>query len=346
MGWYQRRVLFFFFFFFFYFLQFIYFYTAKTENSIIDDTIEMNFPKSIDVTKASFLFLLLKDVISIQVIASIPKIQISFVTAICLGRIKSERNVEQNSCASAHLIKRSEVFSEQCLLFLFFLLFFFLLFFFFIIILLCWCFLTTILLTLWGLSITSLLAGPLTEPLRKFLSVVISSGVSSSLILGVHADHWWVLSNESLWVKTLLQGLLSELSLLPLLQFLQVKFLGKSSLFIIILVSLKLNNNVEDLSSLSLEFIGVHGINLKGLQSDAKGNLLLFFKLFLGLCHFSAGISTGSTSNRLLLVCSSSSLLGFKHFFPCGFSFFKLLLLFFSFLGLLFVLFLSEFLLL
>merc|ERR1712123_452668 len=155
---------------------------AKTENSIIDDTIEMNFPKSIDVTKASFLFLLLKDVISIQVIASIPKIQISFVTAICLGRIKSERNVEQNSCASAHLIKRSEVFSEQCLLF------FFLFLFFFIIILLCWCFFTTILLTLWGLSITSLLAGPLTEPLRKFLSIVISSGVSSSLILGVHAD--------------------------------------------------------------------------------------------------------------------------------------------------------------
>jgi len=153
-----------------YFLQFIYFYTAKTENSIIDDTIEMNFPKSIDVTKASFLFLLLKDVISIQVIASIPKIQISFVTAICLGRVKSGRNVEQNSCASAHLIKRSEVFSEQYLLFFFLLFFFFLFFFFFfIIILLCWCFLTTILLTLWGLSITSLLAGPLTEPLRKFL---------------------------------------------------------------------------------------------------------------------------------------------------------------------------------
>jgi len=143
---------------------------AKTENSIIDDTIEMNFPKSIDVTKASFLFLLLKDVISIQVIASIPKIQISFVTAICLGRVKSGRNVEQNSCASAHLIKRSEDFSEQYLLFFFLLFFFFLFFFFFfIIILLCWCFLTTILLTLWGLSITSLLAGPLTEPLRKFL---------------------------------------------------------------------------------------------------------------------------------------------------------------------------------
>jgi len=130
----------------------------------------MNFPKSIDVTKASFLFYLLYVVFPTQVIASIPKIQISFVTASCLGRFKSEWNVEQNSCASAHLIKRSEVCSEHCLLFFFlFFFFFFLFFFFFVIILFYWCFLTTILLTLRGLSITSLLAWPLTEPLRKFL---------------------------------------------------------------------------------------------------------------------------------------------------------------------------------
>merc|ERR1712086_594897 len=96
--------------------------------------------------------------------------EISFVIANCLGRFKSEWNVEQNSCASAHLIKRSEVCSEHCLLFFFLLFFLFFLFLlFFIIILLCWCFLTTILLTLRGFSITSLLAWPLTEPFRKFL---------------------------------------------------------------------------------------------------------------------------------------------------------------------------------
>merc|ERR1719228_2363998 len=34
--------------------------------------------------------------------------------------------------------------------------------------------------------------------------------------IGVHADHWWVFTNEGLWVKTLLQSLLSKLSLLPI----------------------------------------------------------------------------------------------------------------------------------
>merc|ERR1711979_139201 len=156
----------------------------------------------------------------------------------------------------------------------------------------------------------------------QFLSVIIGSGVSSAFIFGVHADHWWVLSNKSFWVKTLLQCLLSELSLLSFLEFLQVKLLGKLPLFIIILVSLKLNNDVEDFSCLSLELIRVHGIKLKGLQSDAEGNLLLLLQLLLGLCHFPASIATSSTSNRLLLISSFlTSLLGFKHFFSCSFFF-------------------------
>merc|ERR1719508_554276 len=91
----------------------------------------------------------------------------------------------------------------------------------------------------------------------QLLSVVISSGVCSAFIFGVHADHWWVFANKGFWVKTLLQGLLSELSLLPLLQFLQVKFLCEFSLFIVVLVSLKLDNNVEDLVSLRLQLIRV-----------------------------------------------------------------------------------------
>merc|ERR1712050_496742 len=167
----------------------------------------------------------------------------------------------------------------------------------------------------------------------QFLSVIIGSGVSSAFIFGVHADHWWVLSNKCFWVKTLLQCLLSELSLLSFLEFLQVKLLGKLSLFIIILVSLKLNNDVEDFSCLSLELIRVHGIKLKGLQSDAEGNLLLLLQLLLGLCHFPASIATSSTSNRLLLISSFlTSLLGFKHFFSSSFFFFSSAsLAFFSF---------------
>merc|ERR1719347_229147 len=142
------------------------------------------------------------------------------------------------------------------LLLLFFLLFF--LFFFFH-----WCFLITTLFTLRSLGISRLLAWSLTEPLGQplcwplapllvllfpdgiqrfcsdhlpatfiqLLSVIIGSGVCSAFILGVHADHGWVFSNKCFRVKTLLQGLLSQLGLLSFLQLLQVKFLCEFSLF-------------------------------------------------------------------------------------------------------------------
>merc|ERR1719266_2140429 len=60
-------------------------------------------------------------------------------------------------------------------------------------------------------------------------------------------------------------------------------------------------------------------------------------------CHFPTGISTTTTSNRLLLISTSSCFLGFKHFFSLCFSFLKLFLLFFGFLSFLLILFLSEF---
>merc|ERR1719270_2681893 len=116
-------------------------------------------------------------------------------------------------------------------------------------------------------------------------------------------------------------------------------------LFIVIFVCLELNNDAKDLSSLGLELIRVHGLKLQGLQSDTEGNLLLLLKLLLGLCHFPAGITTSTTSNRLLFVCTSTCLLGFKHFFSLCFCFLKLFLLFFCFFGFLFILLLSELLL-
>merc|ERR1719367_385611 len=223
------------------------------------------------------------------------------------------------------------------------------------------------LLSLRSLRLSLLLAGSLTKPLGKLLgwslapfivlllpgsfkmfssdnfpatlvqllSVIIRSGVSSALILGVHSDLWWVLSSQGLWVKTLLQGLGSELSLLSLLQFLEVKLLGEFSLLIVILVSLHLDDGLEKLFSLGLELIRVHGLKSKRLDSDAKSNLLLLFKLFLGLGQLLAGIIHWATSNRLLLISSISllGLLSLKHFLPLGFSFLKFLLLFFSFLG-------------
>merc|ERR1711970_1217967 len=268
-------------------------------------------------------------------------------------------------------------FREDCLLLLL-LFFFFLLFVIFFLFLCCRCVITTFLLAFWSFRCTSLLAWPLSKPFWQFLcrslgkffvflfpdgiqrlgsenlpatliqlfSIRVGSGVCPSFILGVHADHWWVFTNEGLWVKTLLQSLLSKLSLLPLLQFLEVKLLCQLSLFIIIFVSLQCNNNVEKFIGLSFELIRVQSFKLKGFDSDAKGNFLFLFQLFFGLGHFSAGIIGRAPSSRLLLSTTIGSLLSFKHLLTLGLSFFKSLLLFFSFLCLLFCFLLSEFLLL
>merc|ERR1719367_1423100 len=129
--------------------------------------------------------------------------------------------------------------NDLFLFFLFFLLIILLFFLLFIIfLLLSWGSLFS-LLSLRSLRLSLLLAGSLPEPLGKLLgwslapfivlllpgsfkmfssdnfpatlvqllSVIIRSGVSSALILGVHSDLWWVLSSQGLWVKTLLQGL-------------------------------------------------------------------------------------------------------------------------------------------
>merc|ERR1719384_1703863 len=187
-----------------------------------------------------------------------------------------------------------------------------------------------LLLALGSLGSSLLLAGPLAEPLGQLLggslapfivlllpgglevfgsdnlpasfvellSVIVRSGIGSPLVLGVHADLGRVLSNKSLRVETLFQGLGSELSLLPLLQFLQVQLLGELPLFIVILVSLHLDDGLEELLSLGLEFIGVHLLKGEGLDSDAQSDLLLLLKLLLGLGEFLAGIISRSTSNR------------------------------------------------
>merc|ERR1712025_1190953 len=220
----------------------------------------------------------------------------------------------------------------------------------------------------WGLWLSLLLSGSLSKPLGEFsgwslapfiiflfpdtfkvfcsnnfpsslihfLSVIIRSGVCSTLILGVHADLWWVLSSEGLWVKTLLKGLSSELSLLSLLQLLKVKLLGEFSLFIVIFISLKLDDVLEELLSLGLDFIRVHSLKLKWLDSDGEGNLLLFLKLLLGLGELLAGITDLSSSSGFLLVSHFSllGLLGLKHLLTLSLSLLKALLLLLSLLGL------------
>merc|ERR1719365_433129 len=220
--------------------------------------------------------------------------------------------------------------------------------------------LAAVLLTLGCGSITSLLAGPLAEPLGQLLRgplgpllelllpdgvqglgaddlpatlvqllpVLVGPCVGPPLVLGVHANHGGVLANKGLRVKTLLQGLLSQLGLLPLLQLIQVPLLLLPLLLVVVLVGLQLNDNVEQLGGLSLQVVGVHGVEFEGLDSDGEGDLLLFLQLLLGLGHLLAGIIALSASSGLL-GCSAGlvGLLGIKHLLPLGLGLFQALLL-------------------
>merc|ERR1712158_25217 len=252
-------------------------------------------------------------------------------------------------------------------LFLLLVIFLLILLLFFIVLLVSWSSLS-ILLTLWGLGVSLLLAGPLTKPLGQllggslgelvvlllpgglevlgsdnlpatlvqFLPVVVGPGVGSALVLGVHADLGWVLASQGLWVKTLLQGLGSQLSLLPLLQFLEIKFLCQLPLLVVVFVSLKLDDGLEEILNLALQLIRVKSLQLKRLDSDAEGNLLLLLQLLLGLGELLAGVRDGSASHGLLLVelLSLLGLLGLKHLLPLGFGLLQPLLLLLGLLGL------------
>merc|ERR1719365_63635 len=186
--------------------------------------------------------------------------------------------------------------------------------------------LAAVLLTLGCGSISGLLAGPLAEPLGKLLGwplgpllelllpdgiqgfgtddlpatlvqllpVFVGPCVGPPLVLGVHANHGGVLANKGLRVKTLLQGLLS------LLQLLKVPLLLLPLLLVVVLVGLQLNDNVEQLGGLSLQVVGVHGVEFEGLDSDGEGDLLLLLQLLLGLGHLLAGIIALSASSGLL----------------------------------------------
>merc|ERR1719167_1077291 len=172
--------------------------------------------------------------------------------------------------------------------------------------------------------------------LVQLLPVLVGPGVCPPLVLGVHADGRRVLAAESLRVESLLQGLLS------LLQLVQLIILGDSSLLVVVFVGFKGNDNVEQLLCLVLQVISVHGVEVKGLDSDGQGDLLLLLQLLLGLGHLTPCISP-STSGLLgaastLLV----RLLGLKHLLPLSLGLLKALLLLLGLLGLLLVFILPQ----
>merc|ERR1719270_2447694 len=252
---------------------------------------------------------------------------------------------------------------KNSLLFFFFLLLLFFLFF-FLIVLFGSITATSVFsfLTLWCLWVSSLLAWPLAEPLGQsglgslgpfvvlllpaglqhlgsdnlpatfvqLLTVAVGSCVGTSLVLGEHADLGRVLAGEGLGIETLLDGLVSQLNLLSLLQLLEFIVLGKLTLLIIVFVGLKGEDGVPEVSGLGLQLVRVHGVKVEGLDSDAERDLHLLLDLFLGLGHLSSGVKGGS-----LLFLASLLLLCGHHFLSLSLSLFEPLLLFFGLNGLL-----------
>merc|ERR1712018_810818 len=91
-----------------------------------------------------------------------------------------------------------------------------------------------------------------------------------------------------------------------------------------------------------LQLVGVHGIDIQGLDSDGQGDPLLLFKLLLGLGHFLASVlytTTHATATNGLATLARGCLFLFlclHHFLPLGLGFLQAFLLFLSLFGLLF----------
>merc|ERR1711863_121967 len=157
--------------------------------------------------------------------------------------------------------------------------------------------------------------------LVQLLAVAVAPGVRPPLVLGEHPDGGGVLLGEGLGVKTLLDGLVPLLQLLPLSQLLQLIILVKLPLLIVVLVGLELEDCVEDLLSLALQLVGVHAVQVEGLDADSQRNLHLLLNLLLGLGHLFASVHGGT---RGLL---ASLLLGGHHLLPLDLGLLHLLLL-------------------
>merc|ERR1712037_679671 len=182
--------------------------------------------------------------------------------------------------------------------------------------------------------------------LIKFLSVFIGSGVSSTLVFGVHANLGWVFAGESLRVETLLHGLLPQLLLLSFLELFEVVVLPLLSFLKIVLFSFKSDNGLPKFLSFASKLVRVHVIDIEGFDSDGKGDLFLFLQLLFGLGHFFPCVlnicACGCFSSSSLACSLLLFFLCLHHFLSLHFCFFKAFLFLFSLLGLLFGLFLAK----
>merc|ERR1719463_476683 len=194
-----------------------------------------------------------------------------------------------------------------------------------VVLLLCGLLLGGLLLALGGIGVSLLLAGPHAAPLGQLglgplvplaqlllphrleplgaddlgaalvqlLPVAVGSGVRPPLVLGEHVDFGRVGAAEGLGVQALLDGLVSELELPPLVELLQLVVLVHSPLLVIVFVSLQLEDCVPDGVGFVLQLVRVHGLEGEGLDADAEGDLHLLLHLLLGLGHLLPGVHGG-----------------------------------------------------
>merc|ERR1719232_2056710 len=165
-------------------------------------------------------------------------------------------------------------------------------------------------------------ADDLGASLVQLLPVAVRPGVCPPLVLGEHVDGGGMSAAEGLGVESLLDGLVSELKLSPLVKFLELVVLVAPPLLEVVFVSLKFNNCVPDGVGLVPQLIRVHGVEGEGLDADTKGDLHLLLDLLLGLGHLLPGVHGGSG-----LLLASLLLLGGEHLLPLPLSLLHELLL-------------------
>merc|ERR1719397_1275238 len=164
-------------------------------------------------------------------------------------------------------------------------------------------------------------ADNLSSALVQLLAVTVRPGVRPPLVLGEHVDGGGVLLGEGLGVKTLLDGLVPQLQLLPLGQLLELVVLVELPLLVVILVSLQGDDGAPDLVGLVLQLVGVHLTKGQGFDADGEGDLHLLLDLLLRLGHLFASVHGGT--RRLL----ASLLLSGEHLLPFPLVLLHLLLL-------------------
>merc|ERR1712018_288523 len=181
----------------------------------------------------------------------------------------------------------------------------------------------------------------------EFPPVFVGSGVGSAFIFGIHANLWWVLASKGLGVKTLLHGLLPQLLFLSLLELFEIVILPLLPFLEIVFLSFEPDNGIPQFLGFGLQLIRIHGIDIQRLDSDGQGDPLFFFKLLLGLGHFTTGILYIGHS-AVGLSCTSLArgglflFLGLHHGLSLLFGFLQAFPLFLSLFGLLFGFFLAE----